>query len=191
MQCCGWNGRMDWDSNNVMNNTQRIYPCSCHNTSILPLVQDSGFCEASSNDLPIYETVRTSNIRILPTCASQLSDLITKSFCVFNRAAWTTWRAGSSQIMELFLESALVWLSLRYVWSLPPRANHLLKFLFTEMREFTIGTLIYVDLTISYVARSSLLWFCPWAFAKVYTKRTTPKCQSTNDTQTHSVLPYC
>ncbi|XP_057198506.1 CD82 molecule a isoform X3 [Triplophysa rosa] len=27
-------------------------------------------------------------------------------------AAWRTWRAGSSQIMESFLESALVWLSL-------------------------------------------------------------------------------
>nr|AAH60930.1 Zgc:73292 protein [Danio rerio] len=58
MQCCGWNGRMDWDENHIIkNNTVPLYPCSCHNYSIqAPIVPDNGFCQASSSDWPIYQT---------------------------------------------------------------------------------------------------------------------------------------
>lgn len=58
MQCCGWNGRMDWDENQIIkNNTVALYPCSCHNYSFQgSIVPDSGFCQASSSDWPIYQT---------------------------------------------------------------------------------------------------------------------------------------
>ncbi|TRY99853.1 hypothetical protein DNTS_021947 [Danionella cerebrum] len=56
MQCCGWNGLSDWERNNVIQNASvELYPCSCHNVSLSPLVADSGFCQASSNDWPIYQ----------------------------------------------------------------------------------------------------------------------------------------
>lgn len=64
MQCCGWHGRMDWDSNHVIKNTSLfLYPCSCHNTSFPPNVPDSGFCEATSNDWPIYGTGCLENVQ--------------------------------------------------------------------------------------------------------------------------------
>ncbi|XP_026863259.1 CD82 molecule a [Electrophorus electricus] len=58
MQCCGWNGRLDWSNNQViMNSSQMLYPCSCRNTSIPgDNGTDSGFCEAQSPDWPIYNT---------------------------------------------------------------------------------------------------------------------------------------
>lgn len=63
MQCCGWNGRMDWDENQIIkNNTVALYPCSCHNYSFQgSIVPDSGFCQASSSDWPIYQTVMANN----------------------------------------------------------------------------------------------------------------------------------
>ncbi|XP_051509384.1 CD82 antigen-like isoform X2 [Myxocyprinus asiaticus] len=65
MQCCGWNGRMDWDANYVMKNStgENLYPCSCHNTSLPPFnLADNGFCEATSNDLPIYQMGCLENV---------------------------------------------------------------------------------------------------------------------------------
>ncbi|XP_052010523.1 CD82 antigen-like [Xyrauchen texanus] len=66
MQCCGWaHGLMDWDANYVMKNStvDKLYPCSCHNTS-LPLfnIADNGFCEATSNDFPIYQMGCLENV---------------------------------------------------------------------------------------------------------------------------------
>jgi len=52
----------------------------------------------------------------------QVNNVITVCFSVFIRAAWKRWGAGSSQIMALFWESALVWLSLRYVVCPPAKA---------------------------------------------------------------------
>lgn len=59
MQCCGWLGSEDWKTNPMIkNSTIYLYSCSCHNASLSSMnVADSGFCRASSNDLPIYETV--------------------------------------------------------------------------------------------------------------------------------------
>lgn len=59
MQCCGWLGSEDWKANPMIKNSSvDLYSCSCHNASLPPFsVADSGFCQASSNDLPIYETV--------------------------------------------------------------------------------------------------------------------------------------
>ncbi|XP_057198489.1 CD82 molecule a isoform X1 [Triplophysa rosa] len=64
MQCCGWDGRMDWFLNHVIkNNSQFLYPCSCHNTSFPPSnVADSGFCEATSKDWPTYEMGCLANV---------------------------------------------------------------------------------------------------------------------------------
>ncbi|XP_042583439.1 CD82 antigen-like [Cyprinus carpio] len=64
MQCCGWNGRQDWDMNLMISNSSlELYPCSCHNASLSPTnVADSGFCQASSNDWPIYETGCLENV---------------------------------------------------------------------------------------------------------------------------------
>ncbi|XP_056612683.1 CD82 molecule a isoform X2 [Triplophysa dalaica] len=56
MQCCGWAGPEDWTLNPVIkNNSEPLYPCSCHNTSSSSTnVPDRGLCEATSKDLPIY-----------------------------------------------------------------------------------------------------------------------------------------
>ncbi|XP_076879940.1 CD82 molecule a [Brachyhypopomus gauderio] len=58
MQCCGWNGHADWiDNQVVMNSSQKLYPCSCHNASITEANgTDSGFCETQSFDWPIFVT---------------------------------------------------------------------------------------------------------------------------------------
>ncbi|XP_051963926.1 CD82 molecule a [Xyrauchen texanus] len=65
MQCCGWNGHIDWTANNVMKNSTagNLYPCSCHNTSFPQNnLADSGFCEATSNDWPIYQMGCLENV---------------------------------------------------------------------------------------------------------------------------------
>ncbi|XP_059365763.1 CD82 antigen-like [Carassius carassius] len=64
MQCCGWNGHEDWEANLMMKNKSLdLYPCSCHNAS-LPShsVADSGFCQSTSNDWPIYNTGCLGNV---------------------------------------------------------------------------------------------------------------------------------
>ncbi|XP_051517092.1 CD82 antigen-like [Myxocyprinus asiaticus] len=65
MQCCGWIGHIDWIANNVMKNytAGNLYPCSCHNTSLPPHnVAENGFCEATSNDWPIYQMGCLENV---------------------------------------------------------------------------------------------------------------------------------
>ncbi|CAL9702139.1 unnamed protein product [Knipowitschia caucasica] len=58
MQCCGWSGRLDWSGNMVIiNSSQLLFPCSCQNVTYSPNTSsDSGFCESSSTDWPVYET---------------------------------------------------------------------------------------------------------------------------------------
>ncbi|KAM8893391.1 CD82 antigen-like [Spinachia spinachia] len=58
MACCGWTGRHDWAGNPVVvNSSQLLFPCSCHNASAAPgnSSSDSGFCEAPTPDWPVYE----------------------------------------------------------------------------------------------------------------------------------------
>ncbi|KTG38312.1 hypothetical protein cypCar_00024674, partial [Cyprinus carpio] len=64
MQCCGWNGHEDWEANHMIkNNSLELYPCSCHNASLPPHnVADSGFCQAASNDWPVYNTGCLGNV---------------------------------------------------------------------------------------------------------------------------------
>ncbi|XP_048040067.1 CD82 molecule a [Megalobrama amblycephala] len=64
MQCCGWLGSEDWKANPMIKNSSLdLYSCSCHNASLPPSsVAESGFCQASSNDLPIYETGCLDNV---------------------------------------------------------------------------------------------------------------------------------
>ncbi|XP_073714881.1 CD82 molecule a [Misgurnus anguillicaudatus] len=64
MHCCGWEGKANWESNHMIKNSSLIlYPCSCHNTSIPPVnISQSGFCEASSADWPIYDKGCLGNV---------------------------------------------------------------------------------------------------------------------------------
>lgn len=57
MKCCGWSGRLDWSGNMVIvNSSQLLFPCSCHNTSLANgNFSDSGFCEAHTPDWPVYD----------------------------------------------------------------------------------------------------------------------------------------
>lgn len=56
MECCGWNGRQDWNRNMVtVNSSQLLFPCSCQNISLsIGNSSDSGFCEAPTADWPVY-----------------------------------------------------------------------------------------------------------------------------------------
>lgn len=62
MHCCGWEGKMDWESNHIMKNNSGLYPCSCHNSSFPVNISQSGFCEASSSEWPIYEKGCLGNV---------------------------------------------------------------------------------------------------------------------------------
>ncbi|KAM3877294.1 CD82 antigen-like [Diretmus argenteus] len=57
MECCGWTGRLDWNSNMVIvNSSQLLFPCSCQNISLSTgNFSDSGFCEAQTPDWPVYD----------------------------------------------------------------------------------------------------------------------------------------
>ncbi|XP_056134659.1 CD82 antigen-like [Lampris incognitus] len=57
MECCGWTGRLDWNSNMVIvNSSQLLFPCSCQNISMATgNFSDSGFCEAQTPDWPVYD----------------------------------------------------------------------------------------------------------------------------------------
>ncbi|XP_061740790.1 CD82 antigen-like isoform X2 [Nerophis ophidion] len=59
MECCGWNGPMDWNGNMVIiNSSQLLFPCSCQNVSIATgNVSKNGFCEAQTPDWPVYDTL--------------------------------------------------------------------------------------------------------------------------------------
>ncbi|XP_044215256.1 CD82 antigen-like [Thunnus albacares] len=58
MECCGWNGRLDWNGNMVIiNSSGLLFPCSCQNISVTTgNFSDSGFCEAQTPDWPVYDT---------------------------------------------------------------------------------------------------------------------------------------
>ncbi|XP_046898274.1 CD82 antigen-like [Hypomesus transpacificus] len=64
MECCGWNGRMDWNGNGVIiNSSQLLFPCSCQNVTFFTgNYSDSGFCEAQSPDWPVYDTGCSSSV---------------------------------------------------------------------------------------------------------------------------------
>lgn len=57
MECCGWIDRTDWSGNMiVVNSSQLLFPCSCHNISHNSgNFSDSGFCEAKTPDWPVYD----------------------------------------------------------------------------------------------------------------------------------------
>uniref|UniRef100_A0A3P8VAE1 Tetraspanin n=1 Tax=Cynoglossus semilaevis TaxID=244447 RepID=A0A3P8VAE1_CYNSE len=57
MECCGWSSPQDWSGNMIIvNSSQLLFPCSCQNASLTSgNVSDSGFCEASSSDWPVYD----------------------------------------------------------------------------------------------------------------------------------------
>ncbi|XP_060796776.1 CD82 molecule a [Neoarius graeffei] len=61
MHCCGWTGPSDWQKNPVItNSSQTLYPCSCHNTSVVGENNtDGNFCmgpSSSFSDWPTYDT---------------------------------------------------------------------------------------------------------------------------------------
>ena len=64
MKCCGWSGHQDWNGNMVIvNSSQLLFPCSCQNISEATTnSSDTGFCEATTPDWPVYDVVnRTSS----------------------------------------------------------------------------------------------------------------------------------
>ncbi|XP_040018957.2 CD82 antigen [Gasterosteus aculeatus] len=61
MACCGWTGHQDWSRNPVVvNSSQLLFPCSCHNASANS--SDSGFCKAQTSDWPVYEAGCSSSV---------------------------------------------------------------------------------------------------------------------------------
>ncbi|KAL1007756.1 hypothetical protein UPYG_G00091220 [Umbra pygmaea] len=64
MECCGWNGRMDWNGNAVIVNSSRLlFPCSCQNVSLANgNSSNSGFCDAHSADWPVYDMGCSSKV---------------------------------------------------------------------------------------------------------------------------------
>ncbi|XP_036391108.1 CD82 antigen-like isoform X2 [Megalops cyprinoides] len=56
IQCCGWTGPSNWTENTLMKNSSLIlYPCSCRNMSLSHVdVKESGLCESSSPEWPVY-----------------------------------------------------------------------------------------------------------------------------------------
>ncbi|XP_061740831.1 CD82 antigen-like isoform X4 [Nerophis ophidion] len=67
MECCGWNGPMDWNGNMVIiNSSQLLFPCSCQNVSIATgNVSKNGFCEAQTPDWPVYDTGCSARVESL------------------------------------------------------------------------------------------------------------------------------
>ncbi|XP_013883492.1 CD82 antigen [Austrofundulus limnaeus] len=65
MQCCGWRGSEDWFTNGVIRSSeQQLFPCSCQNLTLASRnASDSGFCEASADNWPVYQVGCAASVK--------------------------------------------------------------------------------------------------------------------------------